>query len=347
MRSDLIVKLYHRLARGILDKPNKINRVRLVIENRITPLELAALVEDAGPWVPPPEPDPETPVVTPPEPEGAPRKLKKAPAIPNAQWCAWINELFLKSGKAVPEPFTRRRLQEKIFFYTSGQGDTRSKVLFLCFTGGTRRMMMALPVFLQHLDASLVDVILFMDPDRDGFRRFFIDEEDDLVALAAKYVDREKYRGVVTMGTSGGGLPSVLVGLGLGVDAVLSVGGNDPHDLRWMTPSGDDGASLVQRYAARHARTPDIYLLHPAEYTLDANSAKSLARLVSARLIAYNNAAYVAETGKPIDHAVMLPMLLNGTVTSLLDATIFSKFAAMGSGVREDWVQFMSAPTTV
>jgi hypothetical protein len=328
----MIVKLYHRLEK-YASTPNRLNKLRVSLENRITPLELAALTADAGPRESREE-----------------RKARRADpnqAPSQSMWTKKLNDFSEKSGKTAPEPFLRRRLQKKTWLISDGK-DNPDKVLMLCFTGGARRMMMALPIFLQQLDASRVDVILFIDPDRDGFRGSFIDDENNLITQAAKYIDRKKYRGIVSMGTSGGGLPSVLVALGLRLDAVLSVCGNDPHDLRWITSSGDDGAALVTRLAeAAKDKFPDIYLLHSEDYDLDANAAKSLAELVSARIISYSNADYVAKHNRPIGHAVLLPALQAGTLTSLLNATIFSRFTPLKAGAQEEWSGFMSEPTAV
>src|SRR5262245_15422035 len=137
---------------------------------------------------------------------------------------AWLDELHRKfafAGKDSPEPFVRRRLRQAVWLFKSDY-DRRQKMLLICFSGNGQRLMMPMPVFLQHIDGQATDVAYLRTEKHAGYRKGIRGVADDLhasVAALEGLLDVREYGRVATIGTSGGGLPAILAGLRLGVDA--------------------------------------------------------------------------------------------------------------------------------
>lgn len=359
-----MIKAFHTLA-ARARTINKLNRIRVAFENLLTPLDLAEFssapdLADLGVGLPagrPPAvvrsmasgaatpvsnlspgsgPRPDQAVFS--EEEQLAKQAVLSTFVSHEAWCNSLAELCSKSGKAQPEPFLRRRLRRNISFFSRG-GERSHKVLFLCFTNTARRMMMPLPVFLQHLDASLVDVVLLCDPSRNGYMGGAAGGEGGIEGLLDQLdglFDRRAYRGAVAMGISTGGLPSVLAALRLKLDAVLCVGNGDPCDPGWQALGG---LALLQRYAAQVPPPgPNISLLYAADSPLDQSAAQSLSEVLAGTAV-IRHIAYAAAGDKLTGHVVLLPILEAGNLSDLMRSTVFSRFLDSSNGLHNVWVQ--------
>ena len=272
-----MIELYKRLARGC-KTVNQLNRTHIALERLMTPLELMGLRSELRRrgWVA----------------QRVNRLRKKARRLLNARLTtvqddkftvqddkfvasalpftgidklnssmAWIDELnrtFALAGKDSPEPFVRRRLRQAVWIFKS-DCDRRQKTLLISFSGNAQRLMMPLPVFLQHIDGRATDVAYLRTEKHAGYRKGILGVANDFHASIASLeglLNVRAYRRVATIGTSAGALPAILAGLQLAVDAVLSVGPNSPNEDRWTGFAKGNGATdLFRRFASASIKT--------------------------------------------------------------------------------------------
>jgi hypothetical protein len=315
-----MIELYKRLSRSC-NTFNQLNRALLLLEKRMTPLELFGLRSDlrlcgrASPRVNRLGSFPKEP----------PRSLTANSTVPQhavdrfGVSIAWIDELYRKfclAGKHSPEPFMRLRLRHAVWTFRS-DSDSTQKMLLICFTGNAQRLMMPLPVFLQHLDARTTDVAYLLTEKHAGYRkgiRGITDDLDTSIAALECLLNVRGYDRVAIIGTSGGGLPAILAGLQLGVDAVLSVGPNNPNDSRWTAFTEANGATdLFRRFSARNTRAPVVYLAYGAEVERDVTATAVIASCIEVRDI-----WSVPNAG----HCCLYPLVQRGRFGDLLKSTI-------------------------
>lgn len=292
-----MIKLYRRLTRGCRSL-NQLNAVHISLETRMTPLEVTALWSGLTR-----EPRQDWPVRT------RHWLLRRAAKLPlfsktalssslvierrmRAHSKSWISEQRRRLGFAsreTPAPFVRRRVRYGLSMFESEAGGRQGKTLLICFSGNGRRMMMATPVFLQHIDAHAADVAYLRTEQHHGYRagvRGVADDLEQTIVALGPLLDVQAYKRVATMGTSGGGLPAILAGLRLGADAVLAAGPNNPNDRRWDQLADAQGAAaLFGRFTGRSARVPDVHLVHGANNERDAEAARVIASCIEVRSI--------------------------------------------------------------
>lgn len=187
---------------------NQFNRLHIALAHRMTPLELKQISK----------------VIT-----------KSYPLPPATEWASLLRMQARRSGKAEPEPFVRKRLRPHLYLYSSG-GPTREKTLAICFPGNSRRLMMALPTFLQHIDASRFDVLLVM---RHGTAHYsngvpgLAGSFAELMQVLRDVTKESAYKNVVSFGTSSGGVAAVLASIHLSLDKGISVSGSSVRSDGW------------------------------------------------------------------------------------------------------------------
>lgn len=304
-----MIKLYQRLVHNC-STLNQLNRVHIALENWMTPLQLDELISEQTS-----------------NPSRFLRLLKligvpfAAIDIALAQriWVSSLSVMFAKSEKSNPELFIRRPLARNLALYETG-GTRSGKTLAICFTGAAQRMFMPVPVFLQHIDAERTDVALVRNPKGKGY---FCGIEgigsnlevsiDQIKAL----LRTDEYQKIVTIGTSGGGMPAVLTTLRLGFDAALSAGGNSPDDPRWIEAIGITGGDLARKWFDDLADIPKLFLVYGADFPRDRDAAEALAAIIPAQLIG------VSPQEGPVGHNALYPLLLRGQLQEVLNLTVF------------------------
>lgn len=213
---------------------------------------------------------------------------------------------FVEAGKERAEVFLRVPVVRDVWLFSKG-GERSGKTLIIAFTGNADRLMMPTPTFMQHLDADAVDVLLLVDRTKEGYRRGLAgtaESIEDLILALPKLGQTQRYRRVVTAGTSGGGLPSVLAGLKLGVDAVMAVGCRTPHAGRWqdLPGVGLGGAELLAGWQSE-TTARNVSIIHGAQYTQDAAAAVDIAKLITARVVP------VSVDGIEVQHNALYPLV--------------------------------------
>lgn len=215
----------------------------------------------------------------------------------------------------------RHRLRQRLTLFTTG-GSRSDKTLAICFSGRAQRMMMPLPVFLQHIDAAQVDVAFMRDPTRNSYRQGIGGVADSLEASIDRLGDIlgvDDYRSAVSIGTSGGGIPAIMSALRLNLDAALSVGGNHPDDPRWLAADGTGLRQLFRRLVDASAGNPEIFLAFGSDCLKDRHAAEAFSSVVPARLIA------LSIPNGSVEHNALHPLARSGGLAGLLASTVFRK----------------------
>ena len=153
----------------------------------------------------------------------------KLPA-PARKWIENLHAMMLRGGATV-QPFTREVLAENARFYHDGSSSCSEKSLLVCFCGNYQRIMIQLPVFLQHIPACSFDVVVFKDPGKLFFLRGVPGYAPTLAALRERLgrdLCLERYASVRCLGTSAGGAAALAGGAVLGAERALSFGGGHP-----------------------------------------------------------------------------------------------------------------------
>jgi len=124
--------------------------------------------------------------------------------------------------------FYRKSLSTNVNFYSSSSELVQTKKLLFCFCGIANRLMLPIPVFLQCLPEQEFDVLIFSDPSKksflNGVPEFSISVEE-LLSKTNQYIDFQKYRALISIGTSGGGSAALYYGIFGNMDKAISVCG--------------------------------------------------------------------------------------------------------------------------
>jgi len=136
-------------------------------------------------------------------------------------------KMMLEASSQIRQ-FERRKLSENINLYQSGK---RKKNLIICFCGKANRLLMPIPVFLQHIPDDLYDVVVLMDPSGLCFHNGVPGFESGIQKCLDKLSRRlplAAYTNVTTFGTSGGGCAAIYSGVYLQANLAISIGGRHP-----------------------------------------------------------------------------------------------------------------------
>lgn len=221
---------------------------------------------------------------------------------------------IVAAGKPAPEPFGRRRLVKGSLSVYSDGTKRSGKTLLIGFTGNAARLMMPLPIFLQHLDAASVDLALLTDLARDGYRggiEGIGSGIEGMIAELPRVLETQHYSRIAIIGTSGGGLPALLTGLKLKVPRVLSVGGNGPDDPRWEGVVAKSARELIAA-AAKDALETRVTLAFGAQSPRDRAAAEAMASVVPATLVP------VADPRAEVKHVALYPLVGQGRLAGFL-----------------------------
>ena len=228
---------------------NQFHRLHIALAARITPLELEEIRQ-------------------------AVRQSYPFPAAKD--WAEGLTTVGQRSGKTEPEPFKRRRLKPNLYLYSAGSTGAE-KTLIICFPGGARRLMLALPTFLQHFDSSRFDVLMIY---RHGNTRYsngvlgLAGSFDDLMQVLRATLHGFTYKKVVSYGTSGGGVPAILAALHLGLDKGISISGTSLEHVRWRHIKSED---WFTRAKACWKGRPQLLLVFASENPSDKACASRMA----------------------------------------------------------------------
>ena len=234
---------------------NQFNGLHIDLENLVTPIEISSLARVAQS-----------------------RQLPK-PVYPWLEKLARLSPGLLDS----PQRFERTALSENLFFYRDPRKDAGHKRLLVGFTGGARRLMMPIAIFLQALDSQLWDVVLLRKgPERRPYTRGLEGLSRSLpgvLQFIQTAVGAKEYQRVVTLGTSGGGHAALLAAILMDGVLGVSVGGSSPQ-----MPIGLGLRLRLAMHQARTSHRPELKLVFGADCARDREHALSLQASFGGRL---------------------------------------------------------------
>jgi hypothetical protein len=182
--------------------------------------------------------------------------------------------------KSAIKRFRRTELVPNATFYSAGTG---ASTLVVGFCGKRLRLLMSLPMMLQHTDDRRYDVLILSDPQRLHFDRGIEGFADSMPTLARRIeaiAGQYGHTSLVTYGTSMGGFPALRMGLLLGADRAISAGGRFPyHVKRLLDGSGAIGAFDLICQCRMPAATP-CYALFSNGKEPDVQAATALAAIM-------------------------------------------------------------------
>ena len=298
---------YERLVRTC-STINQLNRVHIALENWLTPLQWDAMTKTMASTNPLQQPD------------GNPATAWQARlAQEKRDWVEHVGGMFRRSGNHRPQAFVRSRLARHVTLFSSGNGTAAAKTLAVCFTGMARRMMTPLPVFLQHIDADLTDVVLIVYPPGKGFRAGLdgvADSFESMLSALTQLTSSRPYRRKVAIGVSGGGLPAVAMAVDQGLDAGLAFGAGNPFDQRWVDEMAGGFERLLRRWQQRTEPIPPLHLIYGVDSAQDHQAAQVLAKFLPVKLIGIKTAH------APVGHVCLHPLIMAGQLTAFLQRTV-------------------------
>lgn len=149
------------------------------------------------------------------------------------EWCDSIDRKleFLHGNGQFVRIWSKRRA-----VYYRRKGTTKSNTLLIGFTGRAGRMMLPAWVFLNELPDSVTDVVIFRAlPNKEGISTSFSQSLSYYVNSASVLLHSLQPTRVVSMGVSGGSLPSLLAGLYLKIQHIVVVGFIKMQDKKYET----------------------------------------------------------------------------------------------------------------
>ena len=157
-----MIRFYLRLL-GQCQTVNQVNQLHTALDKRLTPAQWQSLSSEL--------------IACGHADSESGRMAAKGTRFPGADWTqqtkSWesrIQEQFEKAPYGIAQTFVRKKIGRNLVFFTPQHAKPDGRVLVVCFTGLDKRMMVPLPIFLAHIDASENDVVLVNYPHDKGFR---------------------------------------------------------------------------------------------------------------------------------------------------------------------------------
>lgn len=154
------------------------------------------------------------------------------------QWIDQHRAVLAEIGKPRIELFRRYELHDAVVLFSTDRKSPRRN-LVVSLTGANQRLMMPISTYLQNFDGKTTDILYVRDSSRLGYRGGIPNLAGDMTEIGAaltQLIDFAPYRRKVAVGVSAGGLPSLVMALRLGLDAVLVCGGSSPERGQFEEP---------------------------------------------------------------------------------------------------------------
>jgi hypothetical protein len=302
--SESIRASYYRLLNQCRTE-NDVNRLHIGLANRLTPEELQeicgtmpSLLRGPHAWIA----------------EKRNRYFPRVPVSMGLEWRARMMDWLSRSGNGTPEPYSRRRIGPNVNLF-SNAGDTRSKSLVVCFTDVVGRLLLPIPVFLQHLPAIQYDLLLLTDPTGRGYLEGLPGVDGGLAGLAVaidSIVDRAAYKFTVSFGASAGGLPALALAAQMHLDKGVSVGGagrnSQAERSKTLYRSLDESADSTGRL--------NLLVIYSADRRQDREAGLSMAGLPGISTLG------VTSKRGSIGHNPLHPLLWERKLASFLERAL-------------------------
>jgi hypothetical protein len=226
---------------------NEFNRLRIALENILTPAEIAGIAKLA------------------------------VPAKSAERTQAWLDRLrkWQPNLFEAPQGYERRSTSRRFSFYQQPGGELRDKCLLVAFAGNAGRMMMPVCVFLQFVDSRLWDVVVVKKPASGSHFRGVEGSADDFPGLVRHLETTfrpDAYRQAVTLGTSSGGFCALWAAALMGAMRGISAGGCPPRTLPNLMLGN------------RPAQATDFCMVYSESAPFDHDAALALRGLFGGRL---------------------------------------------------------------
>lgn len=246
----------------------------------------------------------------------------------------WLSELAGQLTAEVSEVrvFERTVLHEHARLYRDVSSDASSpRTLLIAFGGKAHRLMLHLPVFLQHLPVEPYDVAFLTDPKRDAYRAGIPGIADDLPGLLEWVLRTVGPQGarVQTLGASMGGGPALIAASLLSAERGVCVGGGlDEETAAWAQRQA--GAVARRLGTGSGGARTELLAVHAGDNVRDTREA--------ANLVALLPGVTRFEVHPASQHSVLEEAREHGALASLLRAllseTSSGALPADGSPVR-------------
>jgi hypothetical protein len=229
-------------------------------------------------------------------------------------------------GQQRLEPFARRELSEGATLYT-GRGPASGRSLMVGFCGKANRLMMPLPVFLQHLPAADWDVLVLKDARRTHFRRGVGGFAGNFPGLVGRVASLGAgYGRCVALGTSMGGLPAARFALLAGVERGISIGGRPPNDVLRLQGRSAPLDAFDPLCACLPSQERNLLFAYAVGCANDAEPAEAYAGLTGGRDLPVDGHA---------NHGLLHDLHLRGALQDFLDIVLHQPVRSLGrSGQR-------------
>lgn len=303
-RSTQINRLYDRLF-STSSTVNQLNLVHIELENFMTPSEAYALVDHIF---------------------HAPTRTSAASDRPDlwshaGGWALALQDKLEAGPRNADRAMARYwRRRGALLFQRSASPARR---LIVCFAGGARRLMMPVPVFLQHVCALDADVLILRgqrgSPTYSNGIPGVSAGFPGVVRWLRDFALRRPVAEIACVGTSHGALPSIVAGMQLGATSVLAAGtfSTDAAHLFEGT-SACDLSDVVAVFRNYRLALPNVHLVFGDASDRDAATATVIAGLIPGGSVT---------TVPGAQHGCLWPLVQRGEFTDLLDRTIGAHWA--------------------
>jgi len=195
------------------------------------------------------------------------------------------------SGRRSGAVWCRQRIRPGVTRYY--RADTKSKSLTISFTGAARRMMMAIPDYLDEVAGCESDVLVIAVNPEDGYgagvKGLGPNLERSLIELSEISV-QWTYATLYCVGVSGGVMPALLSSFFLEFESVLLVGPPDRGVEEWKS-------TLLKRLREKGVPRETRFIVAYGQESSDGNAANFLAGELGAKIIVVPGVGHVAMPG--------------------------------------------------
>lgn len=251
---------------------NEVNQIHIALANSLTPTEIVFLHGNlfAGAKHKPPKLRAGTRFTLP--------QLQEAGRF----WIDQHRAMLTEIGKPRIELFRRYELHDAVVLFSADRKTPRRN-LVVSLTGANQRLMMPISGYLQNFDGKTTDILYVRDSSRQGFRRGIPNLTDDMAEIGPALtglLDFAPYQRKVSVGVSAGGIPGLVMGLRLGLDATLVCGGSSPERGQF-DEAGQPG--LGDRLRAWRAASPETRVVvgYGAQDEKDESAAAEIEQCVA------------------------------------------------------------------
>lgn len=146
-------------------------------------------------------------------------------------WLKNLKRIMLANGKQNIQPFFSRKINSVVTLF-AGPGEAANKTLLICFSVvGGRGLMIPNAVLLQHMSATVYDLLVIAEPLAASYRSgvpTLGNNLTEVVEWLARLDLLADYKQLRTFGSSAGGYPAILAGYRIGAELAISMSGRYP-----------------------------------------------------------------------------------------------------------------------